>query len=316
MTHLNPLLFLLLTLLLAGCGGKSDHKPSSQDPDAEPPAYAVGQVWNYDARKEDDGSQLTIIAVDVNDALGTIYGVRVEGVQIEAGARNLQEHLPVSATSLDASVTTLDRTLASPPPSNPSYLKWKERFGRDEADIFAKPIKVLIQDLAEIRSLKAVDSTPDPDNLDFAKFLEKANNHLATLTAAHEATWRIGKAENWFADQGTSELKWTFEDGVVVTAPMQIIGTYNTTDQSFLWGWDHPSVVEGLGEDAAKVLAYANKNKVEHLTQRLVRCTEEEAWEFAALATLLCNRQGAYRGPAGPTMIFMTFGELKISKAP
>jgi hypothetical protein len=35
---------------------------------------------------------------------------------------------------------------------------------------------------------------------------------------------------------------------------------------------------------------------------------------MAALATLLCDAQGAYRGPAGDVYVFMTFGTPRIEK--
>jgi hypothetical protein len=42
--------------------------------------------------------------------------------------------------------------------------------------------------------------------------------------------------------------------------------------------------------------------------------SEDEAWSMTALAVKLCNEQGAYRGPAGQTMMFITFGEVQLSK--
>ena len=43
--------------------------------------------------------------------------------------------------------------------------------------------------------------------------------------------------------------------------------------------------------------------------------TENKCWEFAALTCKLCNDQGAYRGPAGATMVFITFGGVTVTKA-
>ena len=46
-----------------------------------------------------------------------------------------------------------------------------------------------------------------------------------------------------------------------------------------------------------------------------LECSEDEAWAFTALACHLCQAQGAYRGPAGPALVFMTFGEVTLSQA-
>jgi hypothetical protein len=36
---------------------------------------------------------------------------------------------------------------------------------------------------------------------------------------------------------------------------------------------------------------------------------------MTALAVKLCDAQGAYRGPSGSSYVFMTFGEVQLSKA-
>ena len=57
-----------------------------------------------------------------------------------------------------------------------------------------------------------------------------------------------------------------------------------------------------------------DKHGIEKLTTRKWTGTEDDAWAMVALAVRLCDAQGAYRGPAGPSYVFMTFGEVKIIK--
>ena len=144
-------------------------------------------------------------------------------------------------------------------------------------------------------------------------YVEKANSHLLALTEGHNAAWGIGSAERWEANQETGVISWKFNDGRVVEAPFQIVGTYNTKDGTFLWGWDHPSVKEPLSKDARRVLEFAKEHGIEFLQEREIECTEDAAWELTALATLICDRQGAYRGPAGTARVFMTFGEVMVT---
>lgn len=42
--------------------------------------------------------------------------------------------------------------------------------------------------------------------------------------------------------------------------------------------------------------------------------SEEEAWRFTAVALHLSGAAGAYRGPAGSTYVFMTFGDVTVRK--
>lgn len=146
------------------------------------------------------------------------------------------------------------------------------------------------------------------------KEIEKAMNGLAAATTAHVSTWHLDEAD-WSLDQEVGDLVFTTPQGIQAVAPAQIIGTYNTQDGTWLWGWDHPSVEPSLAEDAKKVLAYGQQHGYTELTTRKLQCTEREAWELTALAFLICGANGAYRGPAGDTLVFMTFGEVQLSQA-
>jgi hypothetical protein len=99
----------------------------------------------------------------------------------------------------------------------------------------------------------------------------------------------------------------------MVSAPVQVIGTYNTLDGTFLWGWDHPSFPEPSRADARLARQFGQLQNLPLFTTRMVGCTEEEAWRFTAVALYLSGAQGAYRGPSGTTMVFMTFGEMTIA---
>lgn len=152
------------------------------------------------------------------------------------------------------------------------------------------------------------------DPPDLRRQIEKAVNGLAAVTAAHDAAWHLGEAD-WSLDQDVGNLVFTTPQGMRAVAPAQIIGTYNTQDGTWLWAWDHPSVAPPLTEHARRVLAYGRERGYDRLTTRVLPCTENEAWELTARAFLLCEANGAYRGPADATLVFMTFGELKLSSA-
>jgi hypothetical protein len=65
---------------------------------------------------------------------------------------------------------------------------------------------------------------------------------LNLQTSAHDNTWNLGEA-SWSVDQEKGEIVFVSPNGITATCPVQIIGTYNSLDSTFLWGWDHPSVM-------------------------------------------------------------------------
>jgi len=147
----------------------------------------------------------------------------------------------------------------------------------------------------------------------FSLLVRQSEEELGLRTAAHDGAWRIGEAD-WYADQEAGTIIFNRSDGIKITAPMQIVGTFNIEDQTWLWGWDHPSVLLPLRKHSQIVREYGEAHGIVRLTTRKIQSNEAEAWQFAALACKLADAQGAYCGPALPARIFMTFGALSFSK--
>ena len=150
--------------------------------------------------------------------------------------------------------------------------------------------------------------------MDAILFIQQAIEGLRAQTSAHSSTWRFGEEENWSADLESGRIAFTFSDGTVAEADLQIVGTYNTDDGTFLWGWDHPSVEEPLRAHAELARQFGEQHKLSNFTNRSIHCTEDEAWEFTAVAARLGKANGAYRGPAGAALVYMTFGEITLRK--
>ena len=95
---------------------------------------------------------------------------------------------------------------------------------------------------------------------------------------------------------------------------MQNIGSFNTQKKTWLSAWDNPSVAAALTFDARQVRAFGKRNRIEKLTEPSWSAEESDAWDMTALGARLGDAQGAYRGSSGPLHIFMTFGEVTLSK--
>lgn len=136
--------------------------------------------------------------------------------------------------------------------------------------------------------------------------LERSMERLQLKTQSHIDAWGFDSIERWAADLDEGSISF-IGSGQLVVAAVQVIGTYNTEDGSWLWGWDHPSVPEDLARDAELARDFGERHGLSRYTNRKINCTEQEAWQFTALACDLAEASGAYRGPAGTAFVFMTF---------
>ena len=149
---------------------------------------------------------------------------------------------------------------------------------------------------------------------EFASLQKMSIEELKIKTEGHVKLWGLDRIECWDLSQESGELVFSLQNGMQAVAPAQIIGTYNTDDKTWLWAWANPSIEDKLKVDALKVRKYGEEHHVDKLTQRKWIGTEDDAWAMVALAVKLCDKQGAYRGPAGATDVFIAFGGVTLSK--
>jgi hypothetical protein len=150
---------------------------------------------------------------------------------------------------------------------------------------------------------------PEPDLT-----LERARNEMQLRTEAAIGLWGMDQA-SWAVDLEEGTIVFTNPTrGVRVTAPVQVIGTLNSEDGTWLWGWDHPSVPEPIGEHARLARAFGERYGLPAFTTLKIAASMDECWTFTALACHLAGAQGGYSGPSGPARVFMTFGTPAIVK--
>lgn len=185
------------------------------------------------------------------------------------------------------------------------YLEDDEHSGAMNQDA---PVTNLLGGLVKVGTTGDANESLDSPRSGETLRLRTALAWLQERTAAESKGWALGSEENWNADLDEGWLRWTFADGRVMQAEVQVVGTYNTANGTFLWGWDHPSVPEPLRRAAKLAQALGAREYFLRLTTRTIACTEDEAWQFTALAAKLDDATGAYRGNANGTWVYMAYG--------
>ena len=91
------------------------------------------------------------------------------------------------------------------------------------------------------------------------------------------------------------------------TLAINIVGTFLPSVQTWQWGWQHPTLALDLQEVAYMVLDYGQSHAIQQLQQPLLRCNEEDAWNFTALAVDLAAADGAYCVKHGDLWTYVVF---------
>ncbi len=140
-------------------------------------------------------------------------------------------------------------------------------------------------------------------------------SHLQKQQEACAQTWGLGQCERWDANLEQGWIRFVHPDGRVITAPVQVVGSYRGADSSWEWAWYNPSVEPSLAEHARLARDYAAEFDLKKFSSPVLKCTEADAWQFAAVACLAGNADGVYRAPFGDILVFLTFGPVDIQEA-
>ena len=144
------------------------------------------------------------------------------------------------------------------------------------------------------------------------EFVVAARDNLMEQNNTHAQTWQLGKEQGWSADMGMGVIVFRFANGLSGTAHFQVVGTYDENDGSFLWGWAHPSVPAAFREHANMAKLWGIDNDHPAFMSKNVKCSLDEAMDFAAVANSLAGSKGVYRGHVGQKYIFLTLGDIHV----
>ena len=145
-----------------------------------------------------------------------------------------------------------------------------------------------------------------------SEFVVAARANLIRQNEAHAQKWQLGKEQGWSADIGMGVIVFRFANGLSGTTHFQVIGTYDEIDESFLWGWAHTTVPAAFREHANLAKLWGSDNDHPAFISKNVKCSLDEAMDFAAVANSLAGSKGVYRGHAGKKYIFLTIGDIHV----
>lgn len=112
--------------------------------------YSEGQVWSYKTRTGEEKSTVLINKVELNEKLGKIYhislnGVKVKNPHIAGGFSSELPHFPVSEETLKKSLIKHISNRAPNPDYIEGYNTWKAAFDMGEAGIFTISVSETVE---------------------------------------------------------------------------------------------------------------------------------------------------------------------------
>ena len=130
---------------------------------------------------------------------------------------------------------------------------------------------------------------------------------LQQRTAEDGEAWGIGSEKNWTLDLSAGRLNFSFADGRNMSGQIQVLGTFNKKDGSFLWAWDNPSIPNALRLSAMAIRDWAEANGEQELTQPKIHVDETRIWAWLGFSARESGADGGYRVNSNGTDIYLTY---------
>jgi len=149
--------------------------------------------------------------------------------------------------------------------------------------------------------------------MELETLVTEGHEAIARTTHEHATRWGLGSAKRWVLDQGVGRVTWSFEDHIA-SAPAQILGSWSSEVQSFVWSWDNASIAEPLCETAATVRAFGAEHDIGALTASPLSLDEAQVRDVVALAFRVGRCTGLYHPFDGRLATYMAFGEVTLEE--
>ena len=107
--------------------------------------FKVGQIWQYDTRKDEEESRVVILKVDKTETEIIVHvsviKAKIKNPQKDGEISNDIGHLPFSRKSIEKSLTKLESSNNELPDFMDGYNQWKEAFDSGRGGIFTISVK-------------------------------------------------------------------------------------------------------------------------------------------------------------------------------
>lgn len=110
--------------------------------------------------------------------------------------------------------------------------------------------------------------------------------------AAHD--WGLGRENSCDVDLSLGIMTLDIGQDIVVR-DIQVVGSLNPVSRAFTWATAHPGIAPGLQDAVQQLQTYVVQHQYDDLLQPALKCSEEDAWNFAALVCHVSQAAGAYR---------------------
>lgn len=145
--------------------------------------------------------------------------------------------------------------------------------------------------------------------------LTQASQWLREQNIRAACTWGYGLETRFAFNQGDGLLRLTFEDRTELALPAQLLGSFDPSDRSFMWGWHNPSFKPELQRAARAAREAGDQLGEAAFSVPVQTVTFDSLLPLLAFAAQAAGCDGVYRAYLDPgTTVFLGFNDKDVAR--
>ena len=149
------------------------------------------------------------------------------------------------------------------------------------------------------------------NSIEFDQFIDRCYEELEKKQFYLKAEFGIGYCEKSEIDWQRGILKFTDNSAVKLIAKVTPIGSYSTTNSTWMWGWEYPSIPAALKQKCEQLKELGKIARPEIFAASIFTAESETAWEIAAMACHHFKSMGCYRAVVRGVWVFATIDDVQ-----
>ncbi|MEP0071833.1 MAG: DUF6882 domain-containing protein [Marinomonas sp.] len=162
--------------------------------------------------------------------------------------------------------------------------------------------------------LDFLELSPDSPSAQWKSFVVTAHDYLSKRQKSLVSTYKIGEYKRFDWDQENSTLVFSDDDGPVVMAKVQFVGSLSTKSKMWIWSWANGTILDNAKSQIHKVKEHGETNKFKLLKKDTWHGSESDGWDMTSVSCYLLKGKGAYRTSAETGFIYMVITDINWVK--
>jgi hypothetical protein len=129
----------------------------------------------------------------------------------------------------------------------------------------------------------------------FDALLRDATTYMQARQDDLQAQYPLARYQRYDRNLETCQLVFSDDGQPRVVADVQLVGSISTRNDTWLWSWANPSVLEPARHQVREVRAYGDERHYMKLACAGWSGDEVDGWEMTSIAAYLLGAKGAYR---------------------